>query len=125
MHGRVRVLLRVEHRDRQVHQLDQPVNLEPVPDPDRVQVRQVEQDEPVQLGGTVPVDRQQVPPGHLQPVQQRRGRVPPPHPGVRGGGGRPAHPNAGDRPPTSGLNSEDPPTTASSGASNCRSRGSR
>ena len=47
--GLVGVLLRVDHPDEQVDELDQPVDLEPVVEHGRVVVGQVEQDEPVEL----------------------------------------------------------------------------
>ena len=89
----VGVLLRVEHPDQQVDQLDQPVDLEPVLHPDRVEVGQVEQHQPVQRRprrrGGRPRRAGAGPPA--SPAARRRSRRPRPPRWRRGR--RPAYPD--------------------------------
>ena len=109
VHRRVGVLLRVEHPDQQVDQLHQPVDLQPVRQPDGVVVGQVEQDQPGRVG--VAAACRSVPAGDLQPVEQRTRR--PSRPTARPArstvvGRRDARRRASSS-PASALNSEDLP----------------
>ncbi len=94
----VAVLLRVDHPDHLVDESEQPVHLGPVAALDRVEVGQVEQHEAAQRRLVVAVQRalpdEALPWQHADPVEQAVGRLErTPDAGVRGAGGRPAHPD--------------------------------
>ena len=94
VHGRVRVLLRVQHPDHQVGHPDQAVGLVRGGRGHRVVVRQVDQDQAAQRGLTLAQragSRVPVPWRDAQPLQQLGGAVHAPHAGMRVLGERPDH----------------------------------